>query len=320
MARQEDLDKVIKERDTERDKWKKLLEGELCYCTMCGNIYPHNKFYEAVDKTTHKNNKMHICSDCLNKYCNKLLDKNNGDYKYAIFETCKKCNIIYSEDAYEAFQSHLHKIIAQGKKLNSPFGTYKSKLSSVAKQNGIIGGSFADTVLTESIEQTDKALDEMNDLEAFWGAGLDDNDYKRLNAIRADYNQYEQNTPVQRTIIKAICQSTLRMEKAATAGNSAEYGKIYDILSKQLNDGNLKPVQESGANATEKTCFGVFMKKLEVDHPIPDYPEENRIVTLLRKVFMGHLGKLLGFKTPFDNEYDEYIDQYAINIDEVGDE
>ena len=60
------------------------------------------------------------------------------------------------------------------------------------------------------------------------------------------------------------------------------YEKMMSTLSKLMGDGNIKPVQENTVS-DDDASFGLFIKKIENEEPVPEPLEEFRDVDGFRK-------------------------------------
>ena len=100
--------------------------------------------------------------------------------------------------------------------------------------------------------------------------------YQELIAV------YDHRNPVQRMLYQNISRTQLEAEKARRNGNPAMYEKMMSTLSKLMGDGNIKPVQEN-AVSDDEASFGLFIKKIESEEPIPEPLDEFQDVDGFRK-------------------------------------
>lgn len=132
----------------------------------------------------------------------------------------------------------------------------------------------------------------------FWGRNWTKEDIIFLQELYADYaKQYATDTPVQINIYKNIAKTQLQANKALERGDVAGYQKMMKVLSDLHNDGNIKPIQDTGA-AEEKGTFGQFIARIEQTEPIPEASEEFRDVDgigkYIEKHFFSHMKRMFG--------------------------
>ena len=92
--------------------------------------------------------------------------------------------------------------------------------------------------------------------------------------------------------------------------------KLIESRSKLMNDGNLKPVQSTGADKNEKLSLGVFIKKWENEKPIRQEIDDE-MKRYIDTYMVGHLAKMEGLNNETVKKYDEAIKDYTINFSDI---
>lgn len=321
------------------NKRKPRKEIEKFYCRKCMKYKAASNFYETGNKYLDANGLMSICRDC----CHEVYEYHfsvYGDTARAIYETCRDLDIRFNNHALEQAQSHIQSLSSQGKKAKAVFGYYKSKISSTGAINeGIESFGFRDSDVFQFTQVKDKDDDgteiikidpTVNDFELtpdileFWGyiSGYGKWHYKYLVDKYSEYTAaYECDTPVMEELFRQVAFESLEMLMKRQRGEdpSRHLKTIRDLL----NDANIKPVQESGANATDQVTYGVLIKKWEDERPIPEpdpeWADVDGIKKLIRVYFLGHLCKILGIVNEYSKEYDEEMSKFRVDIPETDD-
>ncbi|MGG4386452.1 hypothetical protein ABEX08_31170, partial [Priestia megaterium] len=164
-------------------------------------------------------------------------------------------------------------------------------------------------------------------LASFWGRGYTREDLISLQSEYEEWtNRYECDSKGMETLIQEICQ--IRLDIRNRRANGEKVDTQLKTLQDLLGSSNLKPVQETGANAVEQESFGTLIKKYENDRPIPEPDEKwkdvDKIGKYIRVFFLGHLARMLNLNNQYKDEYWEEVNQYTVqepvNEDEEGDE
>lgn len=166
-----------------------------------------------------------------------------------------------------------------------------------------------------SVEQVTLSDTECKQLEIQWGKKLEVEDYLFLeNEFEALVNSYECDSYAQQMLFQEIAHKRLEIKKNREANKSTE--KEVKTLQELLTSSNIKPVQETGANAVEQATFGTLIKKYENEKPIPEPDPEWRDVDGIKKYisvwFLGHLCRMLGIKNEYSRMYEEEIAKYQV--------
>lgn len=297
-------------------------------CTCCGKSQPISKFYISSSYLYKALGYIPVCKDCIGEIYERYKNKYKDD-RLTIYNFCRLLDLPYSESSLEGAKQHSEKT---GWKL---YQSYLKQINSFGDINNV-GTCFEEGEMLQLNEISEDNNEEeyiftddfevTPEMKTFWGKGYSDEEYRKLEQLYMELvNNYECDSPVQVMLFKNIAKTQLQADKELEAGNVATYDKLMKTLSTILTDSNIKPVQETGANATEQATFGTLIKKWENEKPIPDPLPEWKKADVLRYVkiwFLGHLSRMLNLDNPFKEEYEEELKKYTIESpfdDEEGD-
>ncbi len=314
-------------RTTKTPKQPKVVSGE-GYCRKCGKLLPLDKFYEATNPFLDINSYMSICKIHCNEIYNQYFSIYNNIEK-ALYLTCEDLDIRFSREALRGTQSHIEKLLNNGKDANAVFGYYKSKLSSTAKQNGMTSFRFKNSDYfgdkddkksnKENIDSDDSDFELTDDIIKFWGYSerFEKKDYEYLTNKYYEYiNSYECETPAMEELLKQAAFESLEIRIKRATGD--DVSKHLKNLQELLGSANIKPNQETGANATDQATLGILIKKWENEEPIPEPDEEwkdvDGIGKYIRVWFLGHLCKMLGMNNEYSREYEEEMARLRVEM------
>lgn len=271
-------------------------------CAKCKKTYSLTQFY-AADPPFFPDGRLHICKKCV----------------YEIID----------EQGFDGFKSLLRLIDKPLLKefFNGNYRDYIKMIPSVYKNS-----SFEDSDMFKEVKTVGsfkkskpKELTEEEFLESedFWGRGFTEDEYIFLNSEFSDYlNRYEVDSKGMETLIQEICLTKLDIRKRRANGESVD--KQLKTLQDLLGSSNLKPVQETGANAVEQETFGTLIKKYERERPIPEpdpqWKDVDNIGKYLRTFFFGHMARALGMENKFQDEYEKELNKYTVRPEEVDDD
>lgn len=296
------------------------------YCRACEKILPRDNFYEATNLMIDKNGLMSICKNHCNEIYNNYFSIYNNLEK-ALYLTCQDLDIMFSIEALKQTQSHIEQLISRGKSHEKPFGYYKSKLSSIGKNNaGLDSLRFKDSdTLKENIQNTEfNNYDNQNydKLILKWG-NLPTSDIQFLENEYIDWcRRYDVSSKAMEVNIKYICHQQLTINKKQEAGQPVD--KELKTIGDLMGNSALKPIQESAAMSAEFNTLGTWIKKFENEEPFPEPDEELKDVDGFKKYirvwFLGHMCKILGLDNEYSQEYDEELLTHTINFDDSEDD
>lgn len=275
---------------------KRILEKKTCSNQKCQRELALVNFYNTSDVSFFPDGKIPICKDC--------------------------CYSMFDKDGYEGFMS-LMRLINKPVYTEHFKGDYKDYIRFINSMPQYKDKVFTDSTLftepkgeiTEKL--TDLSEEDFKDLEIFFGEGYKEKDYIYLSFEYDDYcNRYEVDSKALENLIKEIVITQLDIRKKRALGEKvdAQQKTLQDLLGSS----NLKPVQETGANAVDQESMGTLIKRFENDRPIPE-PDEawkdvDGIGRYVRTFFLGHLAKLFGKEgdNPYNDEYEEEIEKNTV--------
>jgi hypothetical protein len=123
-------------------------------------------------------------------------------------------------------------------------------------------------------------------------------------------------------IMKDICIINLEIEKIRQEKKDSANKIITNLIktrSDLMNDANMKPIQSTGADASDQITFGTLIKKWENERPIPQ-PMDDEMKKYIDTFMVGHLAKMEGLHNEFTELYDREISKYTIDFNELNNE
>ena len=295
-------------------------------CVRCGSLHTKRNLYNSHSDLYKYIGVIPICKKCIGEIYNNIYDEVKDD-ELAIYRFCRKLDIPFNKSAYEAAKS-----IANKKGWNI-YKTYITQINSIGGLNNY-GKSFDDSdVVSESINNKNRNNNKQDidqtefevtpEMVRFWGKGYTPEQYQFLTDFYESLiSTYEHNTPIQINIYKNIAKAQLQADIALEQGRMTDYDKAMKTLSTLMNDGNIKPVQETGANAPEQATFGTLIKKWENEKPIPDplkeWKDNNYLIKYITVWLFGHLCKMLNIPNDYAKLYEKEKNKYTV-VQEVDD-
>lgn len=305
-------------------------------CNMCGNTtitktnaYVSYSFF-AID------GRMPICKSCATdiflKYWNQLKDE-----RLAIFYTCRKLDIPYIEDIYQSAIStrETYKNNNLDKKDYKPsplFVYYMSRIytSSAApygspkvfddgSQFTDINGKILDK---DDLDKNEIEINEtkIKELVKKWGSNntLRVEDYMYLESQYDEMvNSYgEPKDYSAKMYFKDIAQTSLQIKKKRESGHDID--KLIKLRNQLIDGANISPIDPNSAEKTPP--IGIVTKMIENTEPIitqdKKYKDIDKFSDLSVQI-TGQLAKMLGKKGKVVEEYDEYLNEYALDLDKI---
>ncbi len=253
-----------------------------------GNYYENNNPLFASDKVL-------VCKLCINKY---IGESDSKDYVNRVISILSLLNRPFIHEQW----------VIRGEE----WGKYVTQISSLSPYNEM---TFVDSVFGESKNQrnSDIVVDENVDIDIssailMWGNGYDSSDYYYLQNFYNDYsNSYATDTPVQINLYKNIAKVHLQAEKELMKGNTKAFKDLMDLSSKLHSDGNIKPIQNTGANDDRGlSTYGLWIKEIEREEPCeyfknkPIYDDYDGIKKYWEKWFVRPLKNIFNLSKDFD--------------------
>lgn len=125
------------------------------------------------------------------------------------------------------------------------------------------------------------------------------------------------------SLVRDLCVIKLQQQKAIQSGDVDLWGRLQKTFQDTLSSANLKPIQSENDEKTAEKPLGVMIEMFENEDPIPEINPEwkdiDGIVKLFNIYFLGHLSKMLGIKNRYSKDYEEEMQKYRAEIDDIKD-
>lgn len=292
-------------------------------CTRCGKVYPSKAKHFNRSRSPlffYNDRYFPICRNCIIDMYEGYI-KELGNERDAIRRICMKLDIYWNDTLYNSVdnsKSSTPKIMTYIK--NSNLNHYKDKnydttLEEEKSKEAII--QYAEETEEDQEQEVPKEIID------FWGSGLTASYYRELeHQLKkwTDGRRIEDIDIGEITVIKKICLLEVMINQDVATGNNKAVEKNVRALDALLGSANLKPVQKvSPSNNNDKTGmtpFGVWIKKIEDERPIPEPEEKFKDVDGIAKYisvwFLGHLSKVLNVSNRYSNLYEEEIAKLTV--------
>ena len=267
-----------------------MAKNQKCTCcgssksTVTGYYISYSPLYASNDK------KMTMCKDCVIDIFERYVDF-YGDEVKALYRLTLLVDGYFSPSLVDI-------LMTQAKKTNTSLARvyfqkanslpqFKGKTSldseHISLEDGTIISSSNNSHQQDILEDIEDEFVITSEIIRRWGRGLPKDDYSFLEEKYQELIAvYDHRNPVQRMLYQNISRTQLEAEKARRNGNPAMYEKMMSTLSKLMGDGNIKPVQENSVSDDEAS-FGLFIKRIENEEPIPEALEEFKDVDGFKK-------------------------------------
>lgn len=195
----------------------------------------------------------------------------------------------------------------------------KDKVFSDSTFSSMSIASTDDDLNDYSEDQITLNKEEKNKYLNFWGKGYDVDDYLYLeNEYETLLSSYECDSYAQEMLFQEISHKKLQIRKLREDNKPTD--KELKTLQELLGSSNIKPVQETGANATEQATFGTLIKKYENERPVPEpdpmWADVDGIKKYVQIWFLGHLCRMLGINNEYAQMYEDEISKYKVDAPE----
>jgi hypothetical protein len=274
-------------------------------CDKCKIHKSLKDAFYAADETLHPDGRFHLCRDCVED----IISERGFSGLLMILRALNKP---FLQDKYkDDYKSYLRQILSlpQYKGLTYEHSVFENKNNEI----NVIQVKQTDTI--KNIFTSSYSEEELAYLAAFWGRGYT---IEELEYLQTEYekflNSYECDSYAMELLFQEAAQQRLTIKKLREDNKSVD--KELKTLQDLLGSANIKPAQETGANAVEQATFGTLIKKYENERPIPEPDEEWKDVDGIRKYisvwFLGHLSRMMGYKNENMDEYEEEINKYKV--------
>lgn len=148
-----------------------------------------------------------------------------------------------------------------------------------------------------------------------WGEGFSDTLYDYLNSEMLKLTaSFECPDYGMKMLMKDICWINKDIKLAKEAGQ--DISKLIKTRSELMNDAKMKPIQATGADENDKVTFGTLIKKWENEDPVPQ-PLDDEMKRYIDLYMIGHLGKMQGLNNEMTKKYEQSLDEFTIDFEEV---
>jgi hypothetical protein len=249
-------------------------------------FYISNTFMMPDGRTT-------LCKTCVNQH----IQEKGFD---AVLEFLRSINKPFIADLWkEDFNDYVRQI--------NSLPQYKN----MGWENSIFNTTNRDPIQQDVVDDDVEDIDDLQidkEVRLRW-MGFSEEEMPYLEKFYQDLIAvYEHDTPIQRHIYKNIAIAQYQADKAISSGKIPEYEKLMKTISNLMNDGNIKPVQETSAMDNGLSTWGEWIKKIEETEPIPEPRDEFKDVDGIRKYidkwFVKHFSKVFGILND-DSEIDK---------------
>lgn len=296
------------------DFCRKILNGNIVYCSHCGQWRTRMAFYSSDVSADHLEH--YACKECILDECTDY-DKKTGirtDNREKTIETFKRLNWYFDEGIYN---DQLQSLSEQtGEKVRST--AVQQWIVICRSLNDYKCLTFRDSVFfdsdDESIQLTSKRKPRKEIIKLF-GSGFTTEDYLYLQDQYDDWcARTEVDGKSQQTYIIRICFKLLDIYKAQKSGKDTE--KLDKSLNDLLLAANLQPRQNVGNASTDSLTFSQLISKWELERPIPTPDPElcdvSGIGKKIRVWFGGWLANAIGLDVPQSQEYLDEVNKYTV--------
>lgn len=160
----------------------------------------------------------------------------------------------------------------------------------------------------------------------FWGTGFTPEIYQDLN-LR--YQKWTSHLPQPldlgvEALYKQLCLQQVNVNMNMMSGKSIDGSQkiIIDTLSK-LGISPDQQMDEDEASMIENTPMGVWIRRWEDRRPLPEEDEDmkdrNSVIRYIHTWFFGHIGKMLGIKSPYTKMYEDEINRFRVERPDLAD-
>lgn len=306
--------------------------SESVTCPVCGKVYPKRQTNFPVYHSPMYNGTgtLNICKECLGNLYN-MYFKQCGDTKLAIRQVCRKLDIYYSDDIYNAAQT-----VSAGRSMMAAYMTKVNKAAYNRKtyddtlsEEGALWPVTDTQTISSDNEREQEALENIpEEVVSFWGPGYTADMYEELEQRRTVWmSRYPNNGKDldvgTEALIRQICNLEIDINRDRAAGKSID--KSVNALNNLLGSAQLKPEKKDDLDAAmANTPFGVWINKWENKRPIPDpkpeWKDAKGIIKMTSSFFLGHLAKMLGMKNVYSSLYEREMERLSVQFPEYAGE
>jgi hypothetical protein len=266
-----------------------------CERELTINTKSNPPFYKSYSKW-HKDGYLPICKKCLN-------DETEADDIQSFRNTLREIDKPFLYESWETAKNKKTNTLGTYlKDINLNFNTLTYDDSEGEQKETPINPDYKAEVL-----KTESKMDS-SELIKRWGRGYTDSEYEYLENFYDDYaNNYKTDTPAQVNLYKNIAKIHLQAEKELIEGTVKNYKDLMTLSSSLHNDGNIKPIQSTGANEDKGlSAYGLWIKDVENTEPCeyfknkPLYEDYDKIKKYWNNWFVRPFKNIFNVSKDFD--------------------
>jgi hypothetical protein len=290
-------------------------------CSSCGKSKDPKEYYTSNSPFHKHTGKLHVCKECFWDFVGDDVEKLKIALRMIdrpfLVEILKS-----SQEESEGTNKNLIKLYMKNLGMNQyKYSTWDDS-DFIGHKTTKIQNRESKEVFIEEDSDDELSPQELKNLIHFFGKGFEMEDYIWLQNEYEDFlNRYECDSKGMELLIKEICLQQLDIKNRRANGEKVD--QQLKTLQDLLGSSNLKPVQETGANAVEQESFGTLIKKFEREKPIPEpdpiWKDVDGIGKYIKTFFFGHMARALGIENKYQDEYDKEINKYTVEHSDVED-
>lgn len=281
-------------------------------CSCCGKVRPESAYYKSISPFYQHYGKYPVCKHCIWKH-----EESTNDYE-VVKDILRSMDKPYLIELWKSSE-----LEAMNEKSNA-FKKYMKNVSLPQYSDLNWSHSVFEYISDNNEEEINKS--DIAEIVDYFGKGFTTDEYIKLSNERDSwYNTYDINSKALDELVKQICLTSVELSRARSQNQPTD--KLLKTYQDLLGSANLKPMQESGANALEQESFGTLILKYEKEKPIPKpnpkWKDVDSIKKYMTAFFTGHLMKMLGKENPeVSKVYNEEFDKLTVKYDfeESGDD
>ena len=286
-------------------------------CSVCGKSY-----LEKARKFTPSHSPIYrgngglltICRDCVSKIYEKYLKKFNGDEYNAIKRVCMLLDIYFCDTLFDksgkgdTFTNRMSSYLSKINLLPYMYKTFDDYLFSSSYQDPEIKEKKPDTIPERLVK--------------IWGFGFSLEEYQFLNNKFSEWkSKVVIDSMAREYLVRDLCVIKLQQQKALKCGEIELYNKLQKTFQDTLSSANLKPIQVENDDKAMEKPLGLMIEMFEneepIPEPLPEWKDVDNIQKLFNIYFLGHLCKMLNIKNRCSKMYEDEMQKYCVNIEEI---
>ncbi|MFC8151875.1 hypothetical protein ACFUP3_19595 [Bacillus paralicheniformis] len=265
-------------------------------CSCCGKAQNINQFYMSESPFNAATGKLTVCKSCLQTEFKK--DKENLEHVQRIFRMIDRPFI------YDLWLSSIEEANAKKNGEANTFGVYMKNIG----MKDYRFKTWEDSEFPAPDEGSNITHSESVNEDKIWGNGFSKQDLEYLNNFYRSYAEnYATDTPVQINLYRNIAKVHLQADKELANGAIKTYKDLLELSSKLHNDGNIKPIQSTGANDDKGlSSYGLWIKTIETTEPCEyfenkkEYEDYDKFKEYIQKWFVRPFKNIFNISKDFD--------------------